>query len=616
MSDDIALKIGGDTSKLNDALSQGSKKIDQFVAKAKKMSAPYEKAAKRAAAVGAAVVGAAGGIAAFTKSAANSSRELQNFTRVANTTTTEFQALAMGAEQYGISNEKLADQLKDVNDRVGDFLSTGGGPMADFFENIAPKVGVTAEQFQKLSGPQALQLYISSLEKAGVNQQQMTFYLEAMASDLTNLSPLFADNGRAIEENRRKIDSLGLTISGLDHAQLNELNKTFSVMKTQANNAKIIIGAKLAPWITEMSNRLLTAGNSSMDFGDAVEDSFSKAMKVAGFLGDMLHTTKGIFLGIQLVAESAGSAIMTVFELAAKAVSQYFIDPIIADINRVITHLNKIKGIDLDTLDFTRNSESMQKFEQMASASRERISQLRGELHNFLSGPMPSDGVEQMMANVEERTARMKLLVQDGILGGNEEEREETIAKLDENLQRVNETHAQHQERLAGLFQRGQQDQNTWDELTMRNKVQVISGALTSITSGVAQHNKKLFQLNKVAAIAEAVINAYKGISLTMSTYPYPYNLALSAAHAAAAFAQINAIRSQSFNGGGRGMAPTQTGTTPQVVTQAGDSGGGSDQMLRVEAFDTNALFTGGVMRNLAETIGEHVRNGGDWEFV
>ena len=64
--------------------------------------------------------------------------------------------------------------------------------MADFFENIAPKVGVTIEQFRRLSGPEALQLYVSSLEKASLSQQDMVFYMEALASDSTMLLPLLA----------------------------------------------------------------------------------------------------------------------------------------------------------------------------------------------------------------------------------------------------------------------------------------------------------------------------------------------------------------------------------------------------------------------------------------
>jgi len=79
--------------------------------------------------------------------------------------------------------DKVADIIKDVNDKIGDFIATGAGPMADFFENIAPKVGVTADQFARLSGQDALALYVKSLEAANLSQAEMTFYMEAIASD-------------------------------------------------------------------------------------------------------------------------------------------------------------------------------------------------------------------------------------------------------------------------------------------------------------------------------------------------------------------------------------------------------------------------------------------------
>jgi hypothetical protein len=119
--------------------------------------------------------------------------------QVANATPDAFQRWAGAAQSVGIEEEKLADILKDVNDRAGDFLATGGGEMKDFFETVAPKVGVTAEQFRRLSGPDALQLYVASLEKARVSQQEMTFYLEAMANDVTRLLPLLRDGGTEME---------------------------------------------------------------------------------------------------------------------------------------------------------------------------------------------------------------------------------------------------------------------------------------------------------------------------------------------------------------------------------------------------------------------------------
>lgn len=131
----------------------------------------------------AAAVALAGAVVAMTRSTIIAANEIDQLSQVANAAPELFQRWSAASATVGIEQEKLADILKDVNDRVGDFLQTGGGPMADFFENIAPRVGVTADQFARLSGPEALQLYVSSLERAGVSQQEMTFYLEAMASE-------------------------------------------------------------------------------------------------------------------------------------------------------------------------------------------------------------------------------------------------------------------------------------------------------------------------------------------------------------------------------------------------------------------------------------------------
>lgn len=128
-----------------------------------------------------------------------SAAEIGKLAALAGTGVVEFQRFAVAAQTVGIEMVKSADILKDVQDRIGDFLATGGGPMADFFENIAPQVGVTADQFARLSGPQALQLYVTSLQRANVTQAEMTFYLEALASDASALVPLLGNSGEAMK---------------------------------------------------------------------------------------------------------------------------------------------------------------------------------------------------------------------------------------------------------------------------------------------------------------------------------------------------------------------------------------------------------------------------------
>ncbi|MBL1293068.1 MAG: hypothetical protein COB61_004265 [Thiotrichales bacterium] len=109
---------------------------------------------------------------------------------------------------------------------------------------------------------------------------------------------------------------------------------------------------------------------------------------------------------------------------------------------------------------------------------------------------------------------------------------------------------------LKALLQterRGYAQRQQFERASLRVKSKTIFNELDSITQGVAAHNKTLFRINQVAAIGQAVIGAYEGISRTLAAYPYPINIALAAAHGVVAFAQVNAIRSQSFDSAGGG---------------------------------------------------------------
>lgn len=208
-------------------------------------------------AIGAAIGGPA--LAAIVTSAARSAQEITRLSQVAGTSAQELQQWSFGARTVGIEQEKLADILKDVNDKVGDYLSTGGGEMADFFEKIAPRVGVTAQAFRDLSGPQALQLYVSSLEKAGLSQAEMTFYMEAIADDSTLLLPLLRANGAEMARLGESASSFGAVL-GTDavkalRAAQRALDDISVVMEATRNR----IAADLAPAVEAMARAFVNS---------------------------------------------------------------------------------------------------------------------------------------------------------------------------------------------------------------------------------------------------------------------------------------------------------------------------------------------------------------------
>ena len=144
------------------------------------------------------------------KNATDMAFEIDNLSRVAGTSAERFQELAFASSSVGIEQSKLSDILKDVNDKFGDYYATGAGPLADFFENIAPKVGLAKDAFQGLSSDQALGLYVKSLEDANVSQAELTFYMEALASDATALTPLLQNNAAGFDKMAESGRNLGL----------------------------------------------------------------------------------------------------------------------------------------------------------------------------------------------------------------------------------------------------------------------------------------------------------------------------------------------------------------------------------------------------------------------
>ena len=163
--------------------------------------------------IGGAIAGVPAIVGGLVTSSALAAKEISNLSNLAGLNTTEFQKYAAAAATVGIEQDKLSDIFKDTNDKVGDFLATGGGELKNFFETVAPQVGVTAEQFRNLNSADALQLYVSSLQKANVSQAQMTFFMEAIADEATALVPLLANGGEKFTELGDAAEAAGAILS-------------------------------------------------------------------------------------------------------------------------------------------------------------------------------------------------------------------------------------------------------------------------------------------------------------------------------------------------------------------------------------------------------------------
>jgi len=277
-------------------------------------------------------------IAAMVANTANAAKEIANLAEISGAGTQEFQRFAAGAKSVGLEQGKLGDIFKDFREKVGEFVSTGGGGMKDFFEQVAPKIGITADAFRNLSGPQALQLYVDSLEKAGLSSEEMSFYLESMASDTTALIPLLRNGGAEMKKLGDEAERTGQVMSDETLTASKELAKNITEFQGILTGISNTIASSVIPTLNTFSSQFLTiakdvgaAQAALVLFGGAVARTLgldevtelSKQAKTAAFnvasLGRQLDVALAMPFGL---GEGAAASIRTKLEAEMKRAAE------------------------------------------------------------------------------------------------------------------------------------------------------------------------------------------------------------------------------------------------------------------------------------------------------
>lgn len=211
---------------------------------------------KKAAATAAAVAGVAASFAVIAKSAIDTAKELDSQAQLAGLGVEQFQALSYAFGEFNISQEKFADISKDVQDKLGDFLATGAGPFADFFENVAPKVGLTADALRDLSSADVLIAVKKAMDDANVSAKEQVFYMEAIANDATLLIPALEDNGAAIKDLAKEYDDLNLAISETDINKVKELSDEMARLEAASKKLKFNLAAAFVEPLADIAEAI------------------------------------------------------------------------------------------------------------------------------------------------------------------------------------------------------------------------------------------------------------------------------------------------------------------------------------------------------------------------
>lgn len=330
----------------------------------------------------------------FSDQVIQTGNDIQKFSKLANASVREFQYYAKGAETAGISLESFADKMKDMQDRIGDFQQTGGGPLADFFTNIAPKVGVTIQQFQKLSGPEALQLFYNSLEKAGASTNDMKFYMEAIISDSSLLIPLLENGGEGFKKWGDAAEKAGAIMSDDLVKSLAQARENLQLMDLQWQGVEARLVNNVVPAIETVIENWDDIKAVTIAVSAGIATRFVPALVVATYqLGQTAIFAVRAGVGLASFARSAGATAGVMALLGGPA-----------GLAMLATQIAVAGGAYLLMTKHTQDATSA--FEEQGLA----LSELRQKYKSFTAAQLAIKGIEAS-EEVEKQTKELKSLL-------------------------------------------------------------------------------------------------------------------------------------------------------------------------------------------------------------
>ena len=229
------------------------------------------------------------------------------------------QEMAFATNTVGISLEKLGDIGKDTNEKVGEFLATGGGGFQDFVDIMkitSNEADILARRFSTMSGTEVLQAMVTQMEAAGVGAKQMSFALEGMASDTTDLIPLLLNGGKALKSLTSEFSDLDVTLSKLDVQKIREVGKEFDKFSGS-------FAAESRQLVADYSEEIIKALNVTAFLGEKTIDTFGVIAAGWGGLISVAQAALTDFVnGTETfdaaLADAAGNSAMALNELVGE----------------------------------------------------------------------------------------------------------------------------------------------------------------------------------------------------------------------------------------------------------------------------------------------------------
>lgn len=623
MAETAEIELGG----LKVKISLDEKGLDLGAAKAKRTMGDLEKhAIKIGKSVGIAVTAVATAVAGAIGLALKRADDLNKASQKIGVTVQSLSRLEFAARLSDVSLDTLTQSVGKLNRNLSDVAGGGGEQAKQAFQQLG--ISITDAE-GKLRGTDEVLADVAERFASFENGPRKTaLAMELFGRSGAQLIPLLNEGKEGLKELGDEAQRLGIVLDQESAAKAERFNDALTRLWAgiQGVATKVMVAA--LPALENLSDFF-----ESPDFQRAVETFAQGAIvtitAIAQAIVGITNAAGDLFNFLasrsQTLGEEAGG--MDNGEIKKQiAEAQAIIDN--PNSNSVAIQRSKAWQEQLEK-ELALRTQIVSTWSDMAKTGPMALTKAadpedEGEGDGFELGPMGD--IDKLQ---EELDARLELL-REGLATETELEatnfadrqaqladflEREMITKQEYDLL-MQRAEKEHWDAVKEIRMEAMTDLEKFQEMSFKDQAKTIFGELERITAGVKNENDVLFNINKAAAVANAVINTYEGISKSLSAYPMPIAAVMAGIHAAAGFAQVSSILSTSRNSTGgsakglSGAASAADGASTQPAA------GQNSSTMFVKGLSSSDLFSGANVRQIAESLLEYQRDGGQVVWV
>lgn len=523
-------------------------------------------------------------------------------------TTESLRGLQLAGELAGVSQSKLDSSLDKLNVRLGE-AQRGTGLAKQSLDEL----GLSATKLSGLKADERFLQIADAVNKVEDRTKQAKIAMDIFGRSGGDLLVLFDQGTDSIRKTVSEAEALGTALSRVDAAKIEQANDAVTKVKAVFEGFVNRLAVQFAPIIQGIATELKNAALESGGFQQKITQAFDIGVRAVGVFADG-------FRGLQVVfgvAEIAVNGIIKKFgELAltgakikdffsggnSAAFWEGFVNAANDGLNEVQVKVNELA---LSPLPSQKIAEAVEGYKKIAQAGAESAAKIRAaQQENSLGGGgEASPNIKEqerikekfklLQAETEGELSLLKVraelkLAQDLELA--QQAFDSKFVTEQEHMALTEELRLQHEERLFTQKQdfinrEAEQErqrisnilsmnenlakrQEEIDKLSKQGQRQLATTAFRDAISIAASGSKKIFEVNKKLALADATVNGFKAIVSGFATSPFfPVGIAMGALATAKTFATIKSIKATSFGGGTPGGVSTGS-VAPPISTQ------------------------------------------------